>query len=163
MYVCVCVCSVTSVVSDSLRPLGPQPTRLFCPWDFPSKNTGVGCQALLQGIFPTQGSNWRLLCLLHCTWILYRSATGEAPMNMWCHHLLQPHAGSGADLGSMSWIQYFSTDPCSFQGIPPDSSSYVSTAQWFSSYFNANSTAHVLILHLRLCPANSVLNLFMLP
>jgi len=25
--------------------------------DFPGKNTGVGCHALLQGIFPTQGSN----------------------------------------------------------------------------------------------------------
>ena len=29
------------------------------------KNTGVGCNALLQGIFPTQGSNTRLLCLRH--------------------------------------------------------------------------------------------------
>ena len=28
---------------------------------FPSKNTGVGCFFLLRGIFPTQGSNWRLL------------------------------------------------------------------------------------------------------
>ena len=32
---------------------------------FPSKNTGVGCHAPLQGIFPTQGSNLHLLCLLH--------------------------------------------------------------------------------------------------
>ena len=28
------------------------PTRLSCPWDSPGKNTGVGCHALLQGIFP---------------------------------------------------------------------------------------------------------------
>ena len=35
--------------------------RLFCLWNFPGKNTGVGCHVLLQGIFPTQGSN---LCLL---------------------------------------------------------------------------------------------------
>ena len=35
--------------------------RLLCPWDSPGKNTGVGCHALLQGIFPTQGSNTRLL------------------------------------------------------------------------------------------------------
>ena len=28
------------------------PTRLLCPGDFPGKNTGVGCCALLQGIFP---------------------------------------------------------------------------------------------------------------
>ena len=33
---------------------------LLCPWDSPGKNTGVSCHALLQGIFPTQGSNLRL-------------------------------------------------------------------------------------------------------
>ena len=37
----------------------------------PSKNTGVGCHVLLQGIFLTQGSNLFLLCLLHYRWILY--------------------------------------------------------------------------------------------
>ena len=36
-------------------------TSLLCPWDSPGKNTGVGCHALLQGIFLTQGSNPRLL------------------------------------------------------------------------------------------------------
>ena len=30
---------------------------ILCPWNFPGKNTGVGCHFLLQGIFPTQGSN----------------------------------------------------------------------------------------------------------
>ena len=35
-----------SVVSDSSRPHGLQPTRLLCPWDFPDKNTGVGCHCL---------------------------------------------------------------------------------------------------------------------
>ena len=48
------------------------------PWDSPSKNTGVGCHALLQGIFLTQGSNLNLLWLLHCRQILYHRATGEA-------------------------------------------------------------------------------------
>ena len=42
-----------------------EPGRLLCPWDSPGKNTGVGCHALPQGIFPTQGSNLGLLCLLH--------------------------------------------------------------------------------------------------
>ena len=46
-----------SVVSDSLQPRGLQSARLLCPWDSPGKNTGVGCHALLQGIFPIQGSN----------------------------------------------------------------------------------------------------------
>ena len=44
-----------SVVSDSLQPHGLQPTRPLCPWDFPGKNTGVGCHFLLRGIFLTQG------------------------------------------------------------------------------------------------------------
>ena len=36
--------------------------RLFmAPWNFPGKNTGVGCCALLQGIFQTQGLNLHLL------------------------------------------------------------------------------------------------------
>ena len=58
-------CQVASVVSDSLHPYGLQPTRLLCPWDSPGKHTGVGCHALLQGIFPTQGLNLSLLHLLH--------------------------------------------------------------------------------------------------
>ena len=53
---------VISVVSDSVRPCGLWPTRLLCPWDCPGKNTGVDCH--LQGIFPTQGLDLCLLCLL---------------------------------------------------------------------------------------------------
>ena len=34
-----------------------QPDGLFHPWDSSGKNTGVGCHALLQRVFPTQGSN----------------------------------------------------------------------------------------------------------
>ena len=49
----------------TLQPHGLWSTRLLCPWDSPGKNTGVGCHALLQGIYPTQGSNPCLLCLLH--------------------------------------------------------------------------------------------------
>ena len=53
---------------------GPEPTRLLCPWDSPGKNTGVGCHALLQGIFPTQGLNSGLLhCRVFTIW-----ATKEA-------------------------------------------------------------------------------------
>ena len=55
-----------SVLSDCLRPHGP--AILFCPWNSPDKNTGVGSYSLLQGIFPTQGSNPGHL---HCKQILY--------------------------------------------------------------------------------------------
>jgi len=38
---------------------------------FPQRKHNYGCPFLLQGIFPTQGSNLHLLCLLHCRQILY--------------------------------------------------------------------------------------------
>ena len=63
----VCVPS-RSIMSDSLWPHGLQLTRLLCPWDSPGKNAGVGCHALLQEIFLTQGLNPGLL---HCKQILY--------------------------------------------------------------------------------------------
>ena len=50
-----------SVVSDFLQPHGLMPTGPLCPWNFPGQNTGEGCHFLLQGIFPTQGSNLQLL------------------------------------------------------------------------------------------------------
>ena len=50
------------VVSDTFLTLwSVQRARLLCPWDFPGKNIGVDCHFLLQGIFPTQGSNTLLL------------------------------------------------------------------------------------------------------
>ena len=52
----------------SFRPYGLLPARLLCSWDFPGKNTGAGCHFLLQGIFPTLGSNPGLW---HCRQILY--------------------------------------------------------------------------------------------
>ena len=61
----VCVCSV---MSRSLQPDEPKPARLLCPWDFSSKNTGVGCHSFHRGIFPTQGLNPGLL---HCRRIFY--------------------------------------------------------------------------------------------
>ena len=64
MCVCVYVCAC-SVVSDSLQPSGQQSPRLLCPRVSPGKNTGVGCHALLQRNFLTQGSNLHLLHLLH--------------------------------------------------------------------------------------------------
>ena len=63
--ICMCICAQSLQSCPSLWPYGWQPARLLCAWDSPSKNTGVGCHPLLQEIFPTQGSNPCLLCLLH--------------------------------------------------------------------------------------------------
>ena len=67
--VCVCVCKSHSVVSDSLWTHG-----LYSPWNSPGQNTGVGSLSLLQGIFPTQGSNPGLP---HCRWV--DSLPAESP------------------------------------------------------------------------------------
>ena len=67
-----------SVMSNCLRPHGLQPARLLCPWDSPGRDIGVGCHALLQGIFPTQG--WKP-GLLHCRRILYHLSPQGIPGN----------------------------------------------------------------------------------
>ena len=48
--------------TDHQAPLFVELSRLLCPWNFPGKTTGAGCQTPLQGIAPTQGSS---PCLLH--------------------------------------------------------------------------------------------------
>ena len=53
-----------------------KPTRLLRPWDFPGKNTGMGCHFLLQRIFPTKESNPGLL---HCRRILYQLSYKGSP------------------------------------------------------------------------------------
>ena len=60
-----CLLSHFTHVHFTLRPYGLQPPRLLSPWDSPGKNTVVGCQTLLQGIFLTQGSKLCLSHLLH--------------------------------------------------------------------------------------------------
>ena len=88
-------------MSDTLQPYGLQLPRLLCPWGSPGKDTGVGSHSLLQGIFPTQGSNPHLLSLMHWhmgslplaqpgksridLWILKNSCiTGVNPTYSWC-------------------------------------------------------------------------------
>ena len=73
---CVKVNESHSVMSDSLRAHG-----LYGPRNSPGQNTGVGSLSLLQGIFPSQGSNPGLL---HCRWILSQlSHKGSPKMGVW--------------------------------------------------------------------------------
>ena len=46
-------------------PMQCSPPGPSVPGDSPGKNIGMGCHALLQGVFPTEGLNLHLLCLLH--------------------------------------------------------------------------------------------------
>ena len=64
-----------------LQPCGLLPARLLCQWDFPGKNTRLGCQFLIQRLLPTQGLN---LYLLHWQWYqwqrtCYSQALGRVP------------------------------------------------------------------------------------
>ena len=62
--------------------------RLLCPWESPGKNTGVGCHALLQGIFPTQGSNLLSNVSWSGRWVF---TTWEVPrmlFHKWSHDLI---------------------------------------------------------------------------
>ena len=62
------MCSVTQSCPTLCDPTDYSPPGSSVHRDSPGKNTGVGCHALLQGIFPTQGSNPGLLS---CRQILY--------------------------------------------------------------------------------------------
>ena len=61
-----------SVVSDSKRPHGLQPTRLLCPWDFPGKSTGVGCH-----------------CPLCKTWKQPKNPSTDEWIKMWCIYTME--------------------------------------------------------------------------
>ena len=95
-----CCCLVTKLYPTLVLPSGLQPARLLCPWDSPGKNIAVGCHFLLQGIFPTQGSN---LPLLLGRWILYHWATCEAPQ-MWYILLLTLPRNLGIMI-TLRWAQ----------------------------------------------------------
>ena len=59
-------------------PMNYNPPGFYVHGDSAGKKTGMGCRALLQGIFPTQGLNLHLLCLLHWQGFFTTSATWEA-------------------------------------------------------------------------------------
>ena len=56
------------------------PARFLCLWGFPSKNTEEGSHSLLQGIFPTQGSN---PSFLQSKQILYRLSYHGSPCKLY--------------------------------------------------------------------------------
>ena len=100
------------VTSDSLRTHG-----LYSPWNSPGQNTGVGSLSLIQGIFPTQGSNPGLL---HCRQIDSLPAepqekpksTGVGSPSLLQQIFLTQELNQG--LLHYRWILY----PLSYQGIP---------------------------------------------
>ena len=76
-----CVCLVAQLCPTLCGRIDCSPPGTSANGDFPGRNTGVGCYALLQEIFPTQGSNSGLL---HCRLILYHlSHQGSSRILEW--------------------------------------------------------------------------------
>ena len=75
LYCCV-LYLVTQLCPTLCDPMDCSPPGSFVHGDSPGKNTGVGCHALLQGIFPTQGLNPGLL---HCGQLLYHLSHKGSP------------------------------------------------------------------------------------
>ena len=75
-YVCI-VCLVAQLCLTLCDPMDYSPPGFSVHGDFPGKNPGVGCHALLQGTLPTQQSNPGLP---HCRQILYCLSHQGIPM-----------------------------------------------------------------------------------
>ena len=60
-------------------------SRFICPWNFPGKNTAVGCHVLLHGSFLTQGLNLRLLLSPALTGGFYTTELPEKPVPQFPH------------------------------------------------------------------------------
>ena len=77
-----CVCLVAQSYLTLCNPMDCGPPGSSVLGGSPGKNIGVGCHALLQGIFPTQGSNPGLP---HYRWILYSLSYQGSPTTMIYH------------------------------------------------------------------------------
>ena len=80
------MCLVTQSCPTLCDPIDCSPPGSSVHEDSPGKNTGVGCHALLQGIFPIQGSNPGLP---HCRWILYQLSHQGSPIEHNFYFVLQ--------------------------------------------------------------------------
>ena len=82
------------------------------PWNSPGQNTGVGSLSLLQGIFPTQGSNPGLL---HCRQILYQLSQGNPRILEWVAYPFFSRSSQSRNWTGVSCIAGEATD----KAFPP--------------------------------------------
>ena len=125
---------------DSLRPHGLQSTRILCPWDFPGKNTGVGCHFLLQEIFLTQGLNTWGSCIVGATreplveeavfsplYVLASFIKDKVPIDVWAYLWAFNHIPLVCI--SVFMPVPYSLDDCSFVVVWMDSSGFIFLSQ----------------------------------
>ena len=96
------LCLVAQSCPTPCIPMDCSPQGSSVHGDSPGKNSGMGCNALLQGIFSTQGLN---PVLLHCRWIFY-----------WLCHQGNPRI--------MEWVAYPFSRDLPDQGIKPGSPAF---------------------------------------
>ena len=92
-------CLVIQLCPTLFDPMNCSPPGSFVHGDSPGKATGVGCHALLQGIFPTQGLNPGFP---HRRWILYHLSHQGSTLNpssneLWHHVLNTIYQGSPSE------------------------------------------------------------------
>ena len=91
------ICCISSVVSNSFQPHG-----LHSPWNSPGQNAGVDNHSILQGIFPTQGSNPGLR---HCRRIRYQlSHKGNLRILEWVAYPFSSRSSRPRNLTRVSCI-----------------------------------------------------------
>ena len=96
------LCLVVQSCPTLCDPMDCSPPGSSVHGDSPGKNTGVGCHALLQGIFPTQGSNPGHL---HCRWILYHlSHQGSRRILEWLAYSFSRGSSQLRKWTTVSWI-----------------------------------------------------------
>ena len=142
MHVVVCVCSV---MSRLLQP--PWTARLSCSWDFPGKNTGVGCHFLCQRTLPTQGSNLYLLRVVggcHQPAPALPPTPSEVMINQggWGCEETAAHPGPGASSGQDG-------------GTPGIHSGTMGSKAWFPSLLLQGRPTQTLPLTLGLPPQDT--------
>ena len=117
----------------------PFPVLWLTPWRSPGLNTGMGSPSLLQGVFPTQGSNPGLP---YCGQILYHLSHKGSPRILECSlSLLQqifPTQESNRGLLHCSWIFFYQL---SYQeSLRPVSSKNHITESYVSALFHMQSS-----------------------
>ena len=110
------MCSVAQLCPTLCDPMDCSPPGSSVHGDSPGKNIGVGCLALLQGIFPTQGLNPGLL---HCRWILYHlSHQGSPRILEWVAYHFSRRSSQPTNQTSVYHIAGGFFTKLSYQGSP---------------------------------------------
>ena len=105
-----------SVVSDCLWPHGPWPAWLLYPWNFPGKDTGVGCHFLLWGT--TENPDDWIYLWLYLTSVLFSWRPDKGPPQFfWLLDLLTQHTILPALPGSPCCIKFHQHHELSFASL----------------------------------------------